>query len=245
MIKRPEVENLFNKIAKDMKMDGWTLRWREHDAYCWISDKQIDICPMESVEASQQMLLHEIAHIARPRHTKKFFGRVRFLVRKYLNQDLDRHQKEMERIYCHDEIWRRMPTRMKCLICKKECHEEEAHEFGDGTIHHEAKDAIICRSYGNWGSSVYDPIAHDSEYLQFMVCDDCLSENGEHVRRVKYTQKTTVVDEESFFEYQDHNLRELLKRHREKHPEDDHKPAREIYEKYGINKVEVDKHTVR
>ena len=99
MIKRPEVEELFNRVVKDMKLDGWTLRWCAHDAHCWISDKQIDICPMESVEASQQMLLHEVAHIARFQHTRKFFGRVRFLVWKYLRQDLDRHQKEMERIF--------------------------------------------------------------------------------------------------------------------------------------------------
>ena len=73
------------------------------DAYCWRTQKIIDICPMDSEVACKQMLMHEIAHIdiveTGNQHTLKFFERLIELAWQYLGQVLDGHQQKMHRIY--------------------------------------------------------------------------------------------------------------------------------------------------
>lgn len=41
-------------------------------------------------------------------------------------------------------------------------------------------DGIMCQSYGNYGSTVYDPM--DYSYLAFNICDDCLVRAGKQGR---------------------------------------------------------------
>ena len=96
---RKGIKGLFDFVMADLGYEGWHLRWMRHDAFCWAADKQIDICPMESFEECQQMLLHEIAHIKYRAHGEPFFHHLEELTRRYLNADLSQQQLEMRRIY--------------------------------------------------------------------------------------------------------------------------------------------------
>ena len=97
------IEDFFNEVMGDLGYRAWSLRWQVSDAYCWRTRKIIDICPMDSEVACKQMLLHEIAHIdiveAGDQHSPRFFVRLTGLVRRYLNQGLDGHQRKMKAIY--------------------------------------------------------------------------------------------------------------------------------------------------
>ena len=101
---RPAVVGLFDRVMADLGLEGWTLRWLEHDAYCWIDQKRIDICPMDTEEECAQMLLHEVAHIHtsaghRNKHHPLFFECLEGLVEKYLGTGLSRYQQELRDIY--------------------------------------------------------------------------------------------------------------------------------------------------
>lgn len=101
------IETLFELVMADRGHQGWTLRWMEHDAYCWRSRKIIDICPCADEPSCRQLLLHEIAHIEVVRehgnqHVPEFFALLAELVRHYLGEELDEHQLSMKRVYCPD-----------------------------------------------------------------------------------------------------------------------------------------------
>jgi hypothetical protein len=103
----PRIEQLFAEVMAAEGYEGWTLRWLEHDAYCWIDQKRIDLCPMDSEAECAQMLLHEVAHIStaaghRNKHHPGFFARLEELTQKYLGVGLSQYQLEMKQIYCPD-----------------------------------------------------------------------------------------------------------------------------------------------
>jgi hypothetical protein len=105
VIRRPEAERFFQVVMTDLGYDGWSLRWTESDAFCWRSEKRIDICPMGDLDECKQMLLHEIAHIEiverlGSQHTLRFWQRLRELTKKYLDSDLSEYQREMAFTYC-------------------------------------------------------------------------------------------------------------------------------------------------
>lgn len=99
-----QIEALFQIVMNDLGYKGWQLRWTPADAYCWRGRQIIDICPRPLAQC-EQLLLHEIAHISivEPfgnQHTFAFWHHLQYLVRKYLNSELNVHQKEMAQIYC-------------------------------------------------------------------------------------------------------------------------------------------------
>lgn len=101
---RPAVVELFDLVVSDLGLEGWMLRWLEHDAYCWIDQKRIDICPMDDEFECKQMLLHEVAHIHtsdgyRNKHHSLFFECLEGLTQKYLGTGLSPYQQELKSIY--------------------------------------------------------------------------------------------------------------------------------------------------
>lgn len=101
---KQQIEELFARVMKDRGHEGWTLRWAP-DGYCWRARKIIDLGEPTDLAESRQWLLHEIAHIevvheTGSQHSLEFFAKLRFLVRCYLDEELDQNQLNMERIYC-------------------------------------------------------------------------------------------------------------------------------------------------
>lgn len=101
---RKAVEELFALVMRDRRHDGWMLRWAP-DGYCWRTRKIIDLGEPICLAESQQWLLHEIAHIevvheTGNQHSPEFFAKLRFLVKCYLDEELDQNQLDLERIYC-------------------------------------------------------------------------------------------------------------------------------------------------
>jgi hypothetical protein len=99
------IEKFFQEVMEDLGLLGWTLRWLDHDAYCWRSYKRIDICPMDQDEVEcKQMLLHEIAHILEDpgfgnRHTSAFFAKLEELCQRYLGMGLSEYQQKFKGWY--------------------------------------------------------------------------------------------------------------------------------------------------
>lgn len=102
---RGEIEAFFQIVMDDLGYRGWQLRWMPADAYCWRGKQIIDICLWESLAECKQLLLHEIAHIgivepSGNQHTLRFWNHLQYLVRTYLDSELDIDQEQMAQIYC-------------------------------------------------------------------------------------------------------------------------------------------------
>lgn len=54
-------------------------------------------------------------------------------------------------------------------------------------------------SYGHYGSTVFDPM-NESEYIEIVICDDCLLKNSDNVshmtKEVSHSSLNTVGNEE-------------------------------------------------
>lgn len=58
-----------------------------------------------------------------------------------------------------------------CIVCNTEVENWDiAYPEGDSQVH--PIDGTAFRTYGHYGSSVFDPM--DSSYLDIVVCDPCL-----------------------------------------------------------------------
>jgi hypothetical protein len=87
---------------------------------------------------------------------------------------------------------------VKCIICEKELEKDVT--LGDvkpTDIIEPIYDGLSCRSYGNYGSQVYDPMA-DGQFLLFYICDDCMVKKGDLVTYVRYIKKSINLDEKTF-----------------------------------------------
>jgi len=61
-------------------------------------------------------------------------------------------------------------------------------------------DATVWRSWGNYGSTVYDP-QNSNEFLELVLCDNCLKQKASKVRRKVHEQKETrLISVEPFVE---------------------------------------------
>jgi hypothetical protein len=58
-------------------------------------------------------------------------------------------------------------------------------------VPNQPNDGVVCHTYGNYGSTVYDPIS-DSRKLEFNVCDECLT----NVSRLGWVVEITRGGEE-------------------------------------------------
>lgn len=60
-----------------------------------------------------------------------------------------------------------------CIICKREVENwDEAYPEDKPQVH--PIDGTVFRTYGHYGSSVFDPM--DASYLEVVFCDSCLKE---------------------------------------------------------------------
>jgi hypothetical protein len=60
---------------------------------------------------------------------------------------------------------------MHCIKCQKTLDKIEENHPGGG---------IVCHSYGNYGSTVFDSVFGE-EYLVFFICDECLKASKEDI----------------------------------------------------------------
>lgn len=58
-------------------------------------------------------------------------------------------------------------------------------------------DGLIFRASGNFGSRIFDPISIE-EYLQVIICDDCIKRNVKRVTRIHNIERVTTSDVEGF-----------------------------------------------
>ena len=75
-----------------------------------------------------------------------------------------------------------MPER-RCLICGN------AIRVHDDGLHN----ATVWRSSGDYGSTVYDSIA-DDQFLEVVICDDCIVEKNDLIEEVVVRRTTEVVE---------------------------------------------------
>ena len=60
---------------------------------------------------------------------------------------------------------------LPCIVCNKRLRNCDPE-----WLHNQPVDGTTCRTYGNYGSTVFDPLDHS--FLTFSVCDECLREKG-------------------------------------------------------------------
>lgn len=59
-----------------------------------------------------------------------------------------------------------------CIICRKVLEEAMP-----GYSNNQPNDGLMCRTGGNYGSTVFDPV--DGTNLYFLICDECMEKAGE------------------------------------------------------------------
>ncbi|RLC89137.1 MAG: hypothetical protein DRJ03_00865 [Chloroflexi bacterium] len=60
-------------------------------------------------------------------------------------------------------------------------------------------DGLIFRASGNYGSTIFDPMPiGQEEYLQVIICDDCVKRNLKRVTRIYNIKHVVVSDVEEF-----------------------------------------------
>lgn len=75
---------------------------------------------------------------------------------------------------------------MYCLVCDKPLETEE-NEVGDTLCIFPVYDGVMCRVYGNYGSTKYDPLNED-EVLHFVICDECLVNKADKIQREQFVK---------------------------------------------------------
>lgn len=95
---------------------------------------------------------------------------------------------------------------MKCIRCDKECLDFQGSPcsnmgpFPKGITEPTIpplNDGIVCRSYGNYGSTKFDPDS-GREFIQFALCDQCLMDKGDDIVFIKYDVQLTITDYKLF-----------------------------------------------
>lgn len=62
----------------------------------------------------------------------------------------------------------------RCLHCRKALKPAWPGDEDEDSL--QPSGGLICRSYGNYGSRLYDPPGTGlREWLEFLVCDDCMT----------------------------------------------------------------------
>jgi len=75
---------------------------------------------------------------------------------------------------------------MHCIVCGKSLETEE-NEVGDTLCIFPVYDGVMCRIYGNYGSTKYDPLNED-EILHFVLCDECLVKKADKIQREQFVR---------------------------------------------------------
>jgi hypothetical protein len=85
---------------------------------------------------------------------------------------------------------------VKCIICFKKLTREHYDEKPTDTIT-PVYDGLVCRSYGNYGSRLYDPMV-GKEFLEFYICDKCMEKKSKMVSWIKYKKESVAEDYKTF-----------------------------------------------
>jgi hypothetical protein len=95
----------------------------------------------------------------------------------------------------------------KCFKCEKEL--KALFDDMPDDIHNSSDDAVHFTSWGNYGSTRFDPI-REWETLDIYVCDECLIKHSNIINHV-LTYKTTKheFDIRSFKEYREEELKRI------------------------------------
>ncbi len=60
-------------------------------------------------------------------------------------------------------------------------------------------DGLIFRASGNFGSTIFDPMPIGvEEYLQVIICDDCIKRNTQRVTRIHNIKRKITSDSSEF-----------------------------------------------
>lgn len=95
-----------------------------------------------------------------------------------------------------------------CLVCNRELTiNEHAPSRGERVedqfswVNH----AVVCEAYGNYGSTVFDPLGDAGHHLRFFVCDECLRARAAKIEHVVVRKvRPELIGRQSFTGYLAH-----------------------------------------
>ena len=98
-------------------------------------------------------------------------------------------KKNKKSLSINPEIFKKVKMNKKfvCVICDKQLKEYGKSKKTDNTdVIPALENAIVCRSWGNFGSSIYDPMPlQHEEFLEFYICDNCCKKKAEKINSKK------------------------------------------------------------
>lgn len=87
---------------------------------------------------------------------------------------------------------------VKCFCCDKWLSVEFFDSNNPLTIN-PVYDGLIFRTTGNFGSKIFDPMPIGvEEFLQVVVCDDCIKNKAKWVTRIHNIQRNTTSEAGEF-----------------------------------------------
>lgn len=86
-----------------------------------------------------------------------------------------------------------LPTQ-RCVCCGAKITLDQVEKKLKMDSWHVAYGGIICRSRGNFGSTIFDPMTSD-EFLEFYLCDKCVKRKARQITRVVTGWKQEGMDE--------------------------------------------------
>lgn len=87
---------------------------------------------------------------------------------------------------------------VNCILCNLPLRAEKG--IGETDTIGVVYDGVVCRTFGNYGSSVYDPhMVTYAEHLEFYICDGCILKRLPDIKHVHYARGHSVpVSSKSF-----------------------------------------------
>lgn len=82
----------------------------------------------------------------------------------------------------------------KCFRCEKELEPADTGAEEQDRFSNPPSNATFWRTWGNWGSTVFDEGFPGGRQLEIYICDECLKANA----GLAYAVRTEAVTKESF-----------------------------------------------
>jgi len=79
---------------------------------------------------------------------------------------------------------------VKCFVCGNELGTSES---ADPTVLTAVDGGLWFRAYGNYGSTVFDPMPDDG-FLRIAICDQCIRNNTGSIGHVTNIKQTTTSE---------------------------------------------------
>jgi len=87
--------------------------------------------------------------------------------------------------------------KVQCFCCDKELDAE--FPLDDPLTLSPIYDGLIFRASGNFGSTIFDPMPTcQEEYLQVIICDDCIKRKAKRVTRIHNIERTITSEAKEF-----------------------------------------------